>query len=63
MPKIPFFTLILMSFVSSNLLPFSMDLILGNKKKAGGDKLGEYGRLFNSGIPCVAKNYSIDTAM
>jgi hypothetical protein len=29
--------------MSSNLLPFSMDLILGNKKEAGGDKSGEYG--------------------
>jgi hypothetical protein len=32
-----------MSFVSSPVLPFSVDLILGNKKKAGGDKSGEYG--------------------
>jgi hypothetical protein len=29
--------------VSSNLLPFSIDLILGNKKTSGGDKSGEYG--------------------
>jgi hypothetical protein len=32
-----------MSSVSSNLLLFSVDLILGDKKKSGGDKLGEYG--------------------
>jgi hypothetical protein len=31
-----------MSSVSSNLLPFSVDLILGNKKKSGGDKSREY---------------------
>jgi hypothetical protein len=32
-----------MSSVSSNLLPFSVDLILGNKKKCGGDKPGKQG--------------------
>jgi hypothetical protein len=31
-----------MSSVSSNLLAFSVDIILGNKKKSGGDKSGEY---------------------
>jgi hypothetical protein len=44
-----------MSSVSSNLLPFNVDLILGNKKKSGGDKSGEYGRWFNFGIPCLQK--------
>jgi hypothetical protein len=29
--------------MSSNLVPFSVDLILGNKKKSGGDKSGKYG--------------------
>jgi hypothetical protein len=32
-----------MSYMSSNLHPFSMDLILRNKN-SGGDKSGEYGR-------------------
>jgi hypothetical protein len=32
-----------MSTVSSNLLPFIVDLILGNKKKSDGYKSGEYG--------------------
>jgi hypothetical protein len=31
-----------MSYVSSDLLPFSVDLILWNKKKSGGDKSEEY---------------------
>jgi hypothetical protein len=31
-----------MSSVSSDL-PFSVDLILGNRKKSGGNKSGEYG--------------------
>jgi hypothetical protein len=43
MPTIPLCTFILMSTVSSNLLPFSVDLILGNKKNSGGDISGEYG--------------------
>jgi hypothetical protein len=38
MPTIPF----LVSPASSDFLPLSVDLILGNKKKSGGDKLGEY---------------------
>jgi hypothetical protein len=42
-----------MSYVSPNLLPFSVDLILGDKKKSGGNKSGEYWGLFNSGIPCL----------
>jgi hypothetical protein len=32
-----------MSSVSSNLIPFSVDFILGYKKKSGRDKSGEYG--------------------
>jgi hypothetical protein len=40
MPTI--FWLHLMPSVSSNILPFSVDLILGNKRMSGGDKLGEY---------------------
>jgi hypothetical protein len=48
--------------VSSNLLPFSVDLIWGNKKKSGADKSGEYGVLFNFRIPYFAKNYFIDAA-
>jgi hypothetical protein len=38
-----FVTFLLISSVSSNLLPFSVDLILGNKEKSGGYKSGEYG--------------------
>jgi hypothetical protein len=38
MPTTP--TFLLMSSVSSNLLPFSVDLIVENKKKSGGDKSG-----------------------
>jgi hypothetical protein len=38
-----FVTFLLMSYVSSNLLPFSADLILRNKKKSGENKSGEYG--------------------
>jgi hypothetical protein len=40
-----------------------MELTLENKKKSGGDKSGEYGGGGNSGIPCFAKNYFIDTAV
>jgi hypothetical protein len=40
-------------FVSSNLLPFSAHFILGNKKKSGGNKSGEYG----------VRNFCIDTAV
>jgi hypothetical protein len=32
-----------MPSVSSNLFPFTVDLVLGNKKKSGGDRSGEYG--------------------
>jgi hypothetical protein len=52
-----------MSSVSSNLLPFIVDLISGNKKKPGGDKSGEYGGCFNFGISYFAKNCFIDTAV
>jgi hypothetical protein len=31
-----------MSSVSSNLIPFNVDLILGDKKTPGGVKSGEY---------------------
>jgi hypothetical protein len=49
--------------VSSNLLPFSVDLILGIKKKSDGDKSGEYGMWFNSRISCLAENFFLDTAV
>jgi hypothetical protein len=29
--------------MSSNIFPLGVDLVLGNKKKSGGDKSGEYG--------------------
>jgi hypothetical protein len=38
-----FVTFLLMFSVPSNLHPFSVDSILGHKKKSGGDKSGEYG--------------------
>jgi hypothetical protein len=43
-----------MSSVSSNLR-FSVDFILENRKKSGGDKSGEYWGWFNYGISCFAK--------
>jgi hypothetical protein len=57
--------LLLMFSVYLNLLPFSVELILRNKKKSGGDIWGKYGGggLFNSGIPCFAKNCFVDTAV
>jgi hypothetical protein len=55
-----------MSSVSSNLLPFSVDLILGDKKTSGGDKSREYGGgggEFNFEIHCFVKNFFIDTTV
>jgi hypothetical protein len=52
-----------MAFVSSNLLLFSVDLILGDKEKSGGDKSGKYGGGWNYGIFCFAKICFIDAAV
>jgi hypothetical protein len=49
--------------MSSDFLPFSVHLILGHKKMSGGDKIGDYGVQFNSGILCLAKNCFIVTAV
>jgi hypothetical protein len=45
-----------MSSVSSNFLPFSVGLILGNKKKSRWDKSGEYGNdlILESVLPTTA---------
>jgi hypothetical protein len=52
-----------MPSVSSNLLPFSVDLNLGNKQGLVGIHYENMAGEFNPEILCFAKNCFIDTAV
>ena len=47
----------------SNLRPFSLNFILGNKKKSQGAKSGEYGGCGITGILFAARNCWVRTAV